>query len=243
MVVIHPPKGRGRARIIVKASTDRAKPGKRGNHGPATSKQSSRASTPASVVVLPTTSFHDNIPASAKLPCEKDAQEDTLWVNNQGEEKARQVIGDRVYIRQQPAAVPQHTPILLITDQIMRNFAAPDRYIQCVNRMGYTLDDYTNDIRDSSMDLQFPYILVFLGTLRLGKFQQKVVRKSVGEFVKAINEVNNNSVILFSSLVPQPMDHDRSEQVCAQYSKVLQGRNARTEQEKQVELCICVGLQ
>ena len=135
-----------------------------GSSGSTTSMQSE-----ASSVQL--VAFHDSIPSGAKLPAD-----DVLWVNHKGQVKKREVVGQCVWIRQQPPGLPSNPEILLITDQMMEGFQVPDKYIVPTIRVGYSLQDYTNDIKDSALDLNFPYILVYIRTLQLRMFDSRVVQ-------------------------------------------------------------------
>ena len=108
--------------------------------------------------------FHDSIPHSARLP-----DQDVLWVNSKGQTKQRQVIGDRILLRQQPAAPPPEPEILLFTDQVLIQFQTLDKYIKCVAMIGYTIKDFANDIRESMFDIKYKYVVVHMETLQLGQ--------------------------------------------------------------------------
>ena len=183
------------------------KPGGLSSTGSVTSTQSSGSS-----VLM---SFHENIPASAKLPC---AQE-VLWVNQKGQSKPRQVVGDKVLLRQQPAAPPPEPEVLVLSDQMLAQFQNPDKYLRCHIMPGYTIKDYTNDIHDSMTEINFKYIIVFLGTMHVAMFQQKAVAKQITEFVKVVNEITPNTLIMFSGLVPRPLDHPESRMICHDYTR------------------------
>ena len=201
-----PQRGRGRARIARPRTVDK-KPGKLGSTGSSTSTASS-----ASVQVL--RSFHNNIPASAKLPLDE-----VLWVNNKGQQKPRQVVGDKVMLRQQPAALPQSPEVLLLTDQTLQEFQSPDKYIKCISLMGYALPDFTNDIRDGMIDVNYKYVIVHLATLQIAQYSHAYVRKIVSDLVSIITEISPNTLIMMLGLVPRPLDHHRSKGLCASYSK------------------------
>ena len=87
---------------------------------------------------------------------------------------------------------------------------------------GYALHNYTQDVRDGFLDLQFPYIIVMLGTMQIALFDAKKVHREVFDFLKALNERNKNSHVLFSGLVPRPIDYPRSRVRCENYSRAYQ---------------------
>ena len=84
----------------------------------------------------------------------------------------------------------------------MEGYPLPDKYIHPHIMVGYGLQDYINDIRDGALDLNFPYILIHLGALQLGKFDSRVVQKQVIEFMKLIVQITPKSLVIFSGLVP-----------------------------------------
>ena len=94
--------------------------------------------------------------------------------------KQRHIIGDKVWIRKQPNSPPPSPHILLLSDQMVEGFQIPDRYIHPNIMVGYSIKDFTNDIRDSAIDLNYPYILVFLGSLQLSAFDSRDLHKQVG---------------------------------------------------------------
>ena len=187
--MVQPTRGRGRAHVSRNKNTDK-KPGC-GDSGSVISIQSLAESQKM-------LSLHDSIPASAKMP-----EDQVLWVNSRGEPKTRQVIGERVLIRQQPCGPPVQPEILLLSDQMMAEMPVPDKYFQVKIMPGYGLSDYINDISDSMIDLNFPYIIVFLGTMQLRIFDSQVVKQQVVELVRLVNQMTPNSLIVFSGLVPR----------------------------------------
>ena len=162
-------------------------------------------------------SFHDSIPEAARMPLQSST--DTLWVNNKGEVKPRQVIGDKVLIRQQPASPPPQPQILVLTDQMCKKFHQDDRYIKVIAMVGYTLNDYINDIKDSMIQVVFPYVMVFMGSMQLGLFDPETLQSQVTELVRIIMQITPNTMVVFSGLVPHPLDHDCSAKRCKEYSQ------------------------
>ena len=194
----------------------------RGTHGKAAEKGklprpgSRRSSTStASSVKVELAQFHDSIPVAARIPSEHDM----VWANEKPQGKSRQVLGNRIMIRQQPAGPPQYPEILVLRDQMLKRFQSPDKYIKCISMSGYALKDFTNDIRDSMLDVNFPYIVVFLGSMQLGLYELKKVQKDITDFVAVITEISPNTMIVFSGLVPRPMDFERSAPRCRTYTK------------------------
>ena len=108
----------------------------------------------------------DRLPLAAWMP---DTDEDMqVWVNNKGKEKTkRKVVGEKVLIRRQPAGPPQDPQVLILTDQMLDRFSRPDRYLHVLAMVGYSLKDYIRDVQDELINLQFPCICIFLGTLQL----------------------------------------------------------------------------
>ena len=68
--------------------------------------------------------------------------------------------------------------------------------------VNYSLKDYAKDVVDSLIDLEFPYIVVFLGTMQLGVFEEMQVQKQIVDLMMAINAINVKSLVLFCGLVP-----------------------------------------
>ena len=150
VVVIKPVRGRGRTKSG-KGKQQEFWPGRSGASGSVMSIASSPSQSQSS-------SFHEGIPAAAKLTTD----EDVLWVNNRGDVKAREVVGNRVFLRQQPHAPPPVPQILLLTDQMMAKFQTPDKYIEAKIMPGYDLKDFTNDVKDD-VQCQVP---IYFGVFR-----------------------------------------------------------------------------
>ena len=113
-------------------------------------------------------SCYDLIPSSAKLPCSEIGN---TWYSSTGDTKSnRTVIGEKVLIRQQPAAPPPEPQILVLSDQMLERAPTQDKYMKVLSMFGYALLDYTHDINDELIDLTFPYIIIHLGTMQLGLF-------------------------------------------------------------------------
>ena len=162
-------------------------------------------------------SFHEAIPDEARL---NETQDQVVWMNNKGQHKQREVVGDRVYIRQQPPLPPKQPEILLLADQMLEGFQVPDKYFHINIMVGYSLQDFINDMRDSAFDHRYPYIMVFLGSLQLGRFDSRAVHRQVAEFMKIVDKVTPNSLVLFSGLVPRPVDFPKSKIPCENYTRV-----------------------
>ena len=156
------------------------------------------------------------LPWSARLP---DAERTKKWTNQYGKELPdREVIGDKVLIRQQPPYPPERPQILLLTDQMMEKLPQPDKYIKMFSMFGYSLQDYTRDITDELIELTYPYIIVFLGTMQLGLYDSVKNYQDVSALLKAINAVNDKSHVLISGLVPRPLDYPDSRKRCENYN-------------------------
>ena len=109
---------------------------------------------------------------------------------------------------------PPEPQILLLTDQVLERMPQPDKYIKMLSMFGYSIKDYTRDIQDDLIDLTFPYIIVFLGTLQLGLFDSIRNYQEVEALLLAINAVNDKSHVVISGLVPRPMDYPDSRKRC-----------------------------
>ena len=103
---------------------------------------------------------------------------------------------------------------------------------------GYTLKDYMNDIKDQMIDVKYPYVLFFIGSMQLGLFDPKVITKQVSELVKVIHQFSKNTMVVFSGLVPRPMDHFRSHLRCRNYSKLYE--DAAQDLRKKGYNCVAV---
>ena len=176
----------------------------------------------------------ENIPVAARML--EPAQ--PLWTNNRGQVQQRQVVGDKVLIRQQPAAPPASPEILLLSDQMLSNFQHNDKYMKCLSMVGYTLKDYANGIKDQMIDVNYLYVLCFIGIMQLGLFDPKVVQKQAAELVKVINHITPNTMVVFSGLIPRPLDHQRSRVRCQNYSKMYV--NMAEELRKKGYNCVAI---
>ena len=222
-------KSRGRGRGRAKIKNERVKPGRCGSASSTitiTSMQSHQS--------IGGEKFHSNIPATARLPC--DDFTDTLWVDGSNAGRTRQMMGDTVMVKQ-PKKVAQEQQIIVLSDQMLFNFVNNDKYIKCVSMPGYALRDFTNDITDQSVDLNFVHVILFLGTLQLGVFEPKNILRHVGEFVKAVLHINPCINIVLSGLVPRPLDHPHSKSRCHSYSKTYQ--QAAQEWTQKGRRCDC----
>ena len=128
------------------------------------------------------------------------------------------MIGERVYIRQQPAALPWEPQCLILADQMLERFQQPDKYFKLYAMFGYSIQDYTRDIKDELIDLTYPYILIFLGTMQFGLFDWLKNYEAVSQLLKAINEVNSNSHVLITGLVPRPIDYPHLRKHCENFN-------------------------
>ena len=174
-------------------------------------------------------SVYGRIPAAARMPA---AQTDVLWVNNKGDAlPQRQVLGERVLIWQQPAAPPLQPQIQVMTDQVLQAVQRPDKYFSYLIMSGYTMDTYAKDVREGFVDLDFPYILVFLGTMQIGVYEHGKFAAEVASLIKAVNQVNPNCHVVFSNLVPRPVDDDRSRKCVNQMSTTIAQEVARVWQQ------------
>ena len=208
VVIVGATRGRGRARGSCAKHAETPKPGKSGYTG-------STTSTPSWVAQENLSSFHDDIPASARLQC---AEQDVLWVNNKGDKKPQQVLGEKVLLRQQPVAPPVQPEILLLTDQMLAQYQSNDKYIKCCAMIRYSLKDFTNDIKEAMLQIDYKYIVVFLGTMQIAEYEHHRVAKQVHEFMTVVSQITPQTLVLFSGLIPRPLDHPRSRRVCINYS-------------------------
>ena len=161
------------------------------------------------------------LPFTARIPLD-EGERNTLWVNQHGAVKQRDVVGSKILIRQQPAAPPKNPEILVISDEVVANYPRPDKYVKCLAMFGYTMCNYLQDIKDNLIDLNFPYILIYIGTMQLGVFQHQILKHEVTQLVEEVTRVTPNSLIMFSGVVPRPVDHQRSWNKCISFNKALQ---------------------
>ena len=193
-----------------KQQTIDKRPGRRGSSGSNTSTSSVQ---PRPEIKVPHT-----MPFTARLPPDENRE----WINNKGQKNQdREVVGDKVVIRQQPASVPPKPQILVLTDQMMEAFQRPDKYLNVLAMVGYSMMEYVKDVQDDLINLDFPYIVIYLGTMQLGVFDSREVHRHVKDLVSAIAAVSPSLLITFTGLVPQPMDHPRSRVRCENFSCAL----------------------
>ena len=89
---------------------------------------------------------------SARVPCGE--KQNTLWVKK-GHTRERQVIGEKVLIRQQSAQPPAQQQILVLGYQLLTRFTMNDKYIKCLSMVGYDVKMYTSDIELELIDINF----------------------------------------------------------------------------------------
>ena len=164
--------------------------------------------------------FAVSILVAAHIPANEQVC-NTVWVNQHGNKMQRQVIGNKVLIRQQPAAPPRSPEILVLSDEMLSNFKNPDKYIKCLAMFGYTFSNYSQDIRDELIDVNFEYILFFLGTMQLGVFDPQKLMREITQVMHSIVAVNDKSLVIFCGVAPRPLDHHRSRARCVNYNKAL----------------------
>ena len=153
------------------------------------------------------------VPSAALLP--DSEQPAKVWTNQHGRTlPEREVVGHKVLIRQQPAAPPRQPQVLILTDQMLERFPQPDKYFKLLSMFGYSIQDYTVDVRDELIDLTYEYVIVFLGTMQLGLFDSLKNYEAVSALVTAINRITPNSHVLVTGLVPRPMDYPHSRKRC-----------------------------
>ena len=210
-VVSRVPKGRGRGRgnrnRMMQTERWPTRPGSCGSNTPMQSVQGSLQHE----IVVPHV-----VPLMARLPPE----EDVMWINSKGEKrKDRQVVGNKVVIRQQPAAVPPQPQVLVLADQMLERFQHPDKYMNVIAMVGHTINDYVRDIKDELIEMNYPYIIIFLGTMQLGVFDVTKLQQEAAGLVEEIQKQSPSSMIIFSGLVPRPLDHPRLRKRCENYSQ------------------------
>ena len=206
------PKGRGRGRGAHKQNTQ-TKRCRCGSGGSSTSPSSRPGGQAASAT------YHD-IPSTARIQCA--SADDVLWVNQHQQVKPRRVIGEKVLIRQQPPAPPPTPQILILSDQMLKSFVQPDKYINCIAMVGYSLRDYVKDIQDELIKLDYPYIVFFVGTMQLGTFDSRALHKDIADLMKVIMEQSPNSLVVMSGLVLRPLDYLQSKMRCLNYNRAFQ---------------------
>ena len=207
---------RGRATVIQKPAAT-VKRGRRPSSGSSTSTQSHQSHGFIGV-------SYENIPASACMPaCMTTDPGEVLWVNNKGDTlPQRQVIGEKVYVRQQPAAPPPTPQILLLSDQMMAAFQENDRYIDPAIKSGYAVVNFTQDIQDGMINLDYPYVAVFLGTMQLASFEPNQFQAQVMGLLHSITQQSQNSHIVLCGLAPRPCDYARSKIRVRNINKTLE---------------------
>ena len=85
---------------------------------------------------------------------------------------------------------------------------------------GYSVLDYARDIRDELIDLMYPYIVIFLGTMQFGLFDSIKNYQQVSELLNVINSINLNSHVLITGLIPRPIDYTYSRKRCENYNSL-----------------------
>ena len=101
---------------------------------------------------------------------------------------------------------------------MLERFPQDDKYFKCHAMFGYTLRDYVRDTDDELIDLHFPYIAVFLGSLQLGRFEATKIYKDVNDLMKSIAQQNNRAQVLITGLVLRPTDYPKSRKYCENYN-------------------------
>ena len=123
---------------------------------------------------------------------------------------------------QQPVGLPVLPQILVLTDQMMDLCACPDKYLHVLAMVNYSMTDYTRDVEDELVDLNFPFIIVFLGTMQLGVYGTQKVQKEVTRLMRSIQKQISSALVTFTSLVPRLMDHLHSRSLCEKFARTLE---------------------
>ena len=218
---VKPSRGRGRGRGIQQKN-------KSGKHNRSGSVGFSTSGMQPHAVTMPN---QFAIPLAARIPQENPA--DVLWVNQHGERQQRQVIGDHVLIHQQLAAPPRAQEVLLLTDEIVSSMDPRDKYIKCISMFRYMFKNYAQDIRNELIDINFPYIVFHIGSMQLGQFEPRKLQMEVSELITEVMKINSKSHLVFSSLVPRPLDHLRSCNRCVSFNQALQSVTTQLRMDTQ----------
>ena len=174
---------------------------------------------------------YGNIPEMARLPCRQD--DDAPWINNWDDVlPERQVIGDKVLIRQQLGTPQSALQILLLSDQMMQEFQSPDKYINCTLMMGYTIHNFMQDIIDGLIEVNYEYVILYMGTLQLARFEAKQLHQDVEDFAQAVHHRSPNTHLVLSGMVPCPVDFPRSDVRCSNFNRALQLAADRLRKER-----------
>ena len=109
---------------------------------------------------------------------------------------------------------------------MLEKIPQPDKYFKLVSMFGYTIQNYTADVKDELIDLTYEYVVLFLGTMQLGLFDSLRNYEAVSALVTAINQIKPNSHVLVTGLVPRPLDYPHSckrcESVNSSYRLIVQ---------------------
>ena len=101
---------------------------------------------------------------------------------------------------------------------MLDKFPQPDRYIKLLAMFGYTFNDYARDVSDELIDLNYPYIIVHLGTLQIGLFEAVKNYEMVLKLGAEISAVNSCAHLVISGLLLRPMDYPQSRCRCEMYN-------------------------
>ena len=134
----------------------------------------------------------DRLPYTAMLP-----QGESPW----GTTTCKQVLGNKVVLTNMQ--VPKDKPkILVLTDQMLELIQRPDKYLHVLAMTNYAIHDYIRDLQDELIDVEFPFIVIYLGTMQIGVFDSKALQKQVVDLMLIIHKRNPSAWVTFTGLVP-----------------------------------------
>ena len=120
-------------------------------------------------------------------------------------------------------APPSAPEVLVLSDEMMDRFQGPDKYMHCLAMMGYDMPQYAEEIAAGLINVKkYRFVIVFLGTMQIGRFEPNRNLDEMTQLMEAITGANTEVMILFSSLLPRPIDWPRSRNLTEGYSRSIE---------------------
>ena len=79
--------------------------------------------------------------------------------------------------------------------------------------IGYDVASFARDIEDGLIEVSFPYIIVCVGSLNVKSYQVDVLHASMKRLVEAVNTVSENSLVIFSGVIPRPLEYQEMRKI------------------------------
>ena len=150
----------------------------------------------------------------SKLPSLARLSTPNITIKLDMKQLSRQVLGEADVLQSNNRKQPSKLEIMVLSDQMMKEFRSLDKYMVCHAMRGYDWNNFRMDIEDDLIDVSTPHVIIFLGTMQLSIFEAQRVHNEIRKLLEAFYHKKTNINILISGLVPRPMDYQQSCKKC-----------------------------